>query len=37
MARVIFAGYLVRYPLGGYAWQLAGGVLRCKEMLLEFS
>jgi hypothetical protein len=23
MARVIFTGYLVRYPLGGYAWQMA--------------
>ena len=22
MARIIFAGYLVRYPLGGYAWQM---------------
>src|SRR5919106_4667619 len=23
MATIVFAGYLVRYPLGGYAWQIA--------------
>ena len=23
MARIVVAGYLVRHPLGGYAWQAA--------------
>ena len=32
MARVIFAGYLVRYPLGGYAWQMAHYLLGFRSL-----
>jgi hypothetical protein len=32
MARIIFAGYLVRYPLGGYAWQMAHYLLGFRAL-----
>ena len=32
MARIIFAGYLVRYPLGGYAWQMAHYLLGFRSL-----
>jgi hypothetical protein len=32
MARIIFAGYLVRYPLGGYAWQMAHYLLGFRTL-----
>jgi hypothetical protein len=32
MARIIFAGYLVRYPLGGYAWQVAHYLLGFRAL-----
>lgn len=32
MAKIIFAGYLVRYPLGGYAWQLAHYLLGFRAL-----
>jgi hypothetical protein len=32
MARIIFAGYLVRYPLGGYAWQMAHYLLGLRSL-----
>ena len=32
MAKIIFAGYLVRYPLGGYAWQMAHYLLGFRAL-----
>src|SRR5215510_11499674 len=32
MARIIFAGYLVRYPLGGYTWQMAHYLLGFRAL-----
>jgi hypothetical protein len=32
MARIVFAGYLVRYPLGGYAWQAAHYLLGFRAL-----
>ncbi|MEO5904126.1 MAG: hypothetical protein ABIQ55_08955 [Gemmatimonadaceae bacterium] len=32
MATIIFAGYLVRYPLGGYAWQMAHYLAGFREL-----
>jgi hypothetical protein len=32
MARIIFAGYLVRYPLGGYAWQMGHYLLGFRAL-----
>ena len=32
MARIIFAGYLVRCPLGGYAWQMAHYLLGFRSL-----
>jgi hypothetical protein len=32
MARIVFAGYLVRYPLGGYAWQMAHYLLGFRSI-----
>ena len=32
MARIVFAGYLVRYPLGGYAWQIAHYLLGFRAL-----
>lgn len=32
MARIIFAGYLVRYPVGGYAWQMAHYLLGFRSL-----
>src|SRR5438874_7327841 len=32
MARIIFAGYLVRYPAGGYAWQMAHYLLGLRSL-----
>ncbi len=32
MARIIFAGYLVRYPVGGYAWQMAHYLLGLRSL-----
>jgi hypothetical protein len=32
MARIIFAGYLARYPLGGYAWQMAHYLLGFRAL-----
>jgi hypothetical protein len=32
MAKIVFAGYLVRYPLGGYAWQIAHYLLGFRAL-----
>jgi hypothetical protein len=32
MARVVFSGYLVRNPLGGYAWQVAHYLLGARAL-----
>ena len=32
MARIVLAGYLVRQPLGGYAWQAAHYLLGCRAL-----
>jgi hypothetical protein len=32
MATIVFAGYLVRYPLGGYAWQMAHYLLGFRAL-----
>lgn len=32
MARIVLAGYLVRQPLGGYAWQAAHYLLGCQAL-----
>jgi len=32
MARIVLAGYLVRHPLGGYAWQLAHYLLGLRAL-----
>jgi hypothetical protein len=31
-ARIVFAGYLVRFPIGGYAWQTAHYLLGLKSL-----
>ena len=32
MATIVFAGYLIRYPLGGYAWQIAHYLLGFRAL-----
>jgi hypothetical protein len=32
MARIVVAGYFVRYPLGGYAWQMAHYLLGLRAL-----
>jgi len=32
VARIVLAGYLVRQPLGGYAWQAAHYLLGCRAL-----
>lgn len=32
MARIVLAGYLVRYPLGGYSWQMAHYLLGFRTL-----
>ena len=32
MARIVLAGYLVRQPLGGYAWQAAHYLLGLRAL-----
>src|SRR5262245_40168620 len=32
MARIVVAGYLVRYPLGGYAWQAGHHLLGLRAL-----
>ena len=32
MARIVLAGYLVRFPLGGYAWQTAHYLLGFRAL-----
>lgn len=32
VARIVFAGYLVRFPLGGYAWQTAHYLLGLRSL-----
>jgi hypothetical protein len=30
--RIVFTGYLVRFPLGGYAWQVAHYLLGFRAL-----
>src|SRR5882762_6117367 len=32
MGRIVFAGFLIRFPVGGYAWQVAHYLLGLRQL-----